>query len=607
MVWTGKIARINLTRGKIDIIETPKNVMKHLVGGKGLGVYYLKQEMDPLLNPLDPESVFIVATGPAQGIIPIAGRYCVVAKSPHTGIFMDSHVGGYLGPELKFAGYDALIIKGKAEQPVLLKISDHEIETVAAANLWGKTILHAEDQIKELHDKKARILSIGPAGENLVNYACTVSDSYRNAARGGMGMLMGSKNLKAISIRGTNRLSVENEDQIKEIVSEINQRAKTSRSNDHPISKYGTSWLVSLADKNDQLPTLNYQYGEWELSDKIQGKAIEEHFKDKVKRKPCYKCSLSCSFVIETEFPWAEGKVVQHPEYESLALLGSNLGISDLEILLQLNHLCNIYGLDTISTGSTISWFMESAQRNAVPAKYQSEIINFGDSAAVLDIIPKIAFKEGVGKILAEGVVKAAKIFGNASDSWAVHVRGLELPAWDPRGKLGLGLSYITSNVGGSHLRGWPMTTDIPNKSMIPVIDSLIESQDLKILKDSLIMCHFTHSITPALNIADTAKIFESLTGIKSTEKTMREKAQRIWILSRQFNVEIWKPTTPRQTDKLPHRLMRDPLPSGAAKGMTSFHSDEDLNQALDTFYTKRKCDLNGIPTEDELEESIRF
>ncbi|MHA2090688.1 MAG: aldehyde ferredoxin oxidoreductase family protein [Candidatus Kariarchaeaceae archaeon] len=602
MSWTGKLARINLTTQSVQIFDTPMKVVRNVIGGKGLGAYLLDKEMDPQLDPLHPDSAFIVATGPAQGLVPIAGRYCIVAKAPHTGIFMDSHVGGYLGPELKFAGFDALIVKGRSKNPSWIKVDDQDISIHEANDIWGSTTIQAEQYFRDIHSKKSRVLTIGPAGENLVRIACTASDSYRNAARGGIGMLLGSKNLKAISIHGTQQLEPPNPEGLKEVVRDINRRAKESRKNDHPITKVGTSWLVTAANNQDQLPTLNYQFGEWEEAPKITGSAIEEEFSDKILRKPCYRCSLACSFVIDSQFPWAENISIQHPEYESLGLLGSNLGISDIETLLHANHLCNIYGLDTISTGSTIGWLMECIERKAVPSKYLAEAIRFGDTEGVLELIPKIARKEGIGEILAEGVVRASEVFGGNTGEWAVHVKGLELPAWDPRGKLGLALSYITSNVGASHLRGWPQTNAIPDESAVPVIKSLIEQQDLKILKDSLIMCHFTHSITPGLSIEDTAKIFEGLTGIPSSVQSMRESAQKIWILSRNFNVKVWQGSTPRQETGLARRLMRDPLPSGPAKGMTSFVNDADFEKSLDEFYILRNCDVNGIPKIEEIE-----
>ncbi len=591
MTWTGKLCRIDLSSKTVLTEDIPQQVLIDYIGGKGLGVYLLRKEMDPTTDPLAEESAFVIATGPAQGVLPIAGRYCIVAKSPHTGIFIDSHVGGFLGPELKFAGFDAVIVTGRADKPVSIGIMDGDVKIEDASNLWGKTTLDTEDELKARLGDRTRVLTIGPAAENGVSYASTTSDYYRTAARGGIGLILASKRIKAICVRGTGvpKIPVA----VKELRREITERAKESKLSGHLLPVQGTSWLVELASARDQLPTENYSKGEWGRASKIGGDAIENQYRGKIHPKPCYRCPLACSFVIETE--WEERRV-QHPEYESLALLGSNLGISDLDELLRLNHMCNELGLDTISTGSTISWFMECGRRGTIPEEFRGEKVDFGDAAGVRELIEKIARSEGVGRVLAGGVQRAAEVFGGGSERWAVHVRGLELPAWDPRGKLGLGLSYITSNVGGSHLRGWPSTSDFPDRSALDVVDSLIEQQDLKILKDSLIMCHFTHSIRPPLNIEDTARIFEALTGIPTTATDMRERAQRIWTACRQFNVDIWGETPPREDDTLPHRLLREPLPSGKAKGLTSFVSNADLEACLDVFYKKRGCDPEGRP-----------
>ncbi len=598
MSWHKKYIKINLTTGNISVEKIAESVLINFIGGKGLGSYLLYKYMKPTMDPLSPDSVFIIATGPAQGIMPIAGRYCIVSKSPLSGMFIDNHVGGFLGPELRFAGYDAIVVTGKASEPSIITVLDNDVKIKKATHLWGMNTLDAEDILRQEYDN-ARVVSIGPAGENLVRIASTTSDYYRTAARGGIGMLFGSKNLKAIVIKGTQKLDIP--EGIDVVRNNINSRAKESRKSGHQLPKYGTAWLVPIAAGRDQLPTLNYQRGEWEHIDIIEGKNIDKIFGERIKPKPCYKCTLACSHVIDTNYEWAEGRKIQHPEYESLGLLGSNLGITDLETILRLNHECNKMGLDTISTGSTIAWFMETTEKGVVPEKYKSEGIKFGDGEGAMKLVNKIANKSGVGKILAEGTRIASSIFGNNSDKWAVNVRGLELPAWDPRGKLGLGLSYITSNVGGSHLRGWPSTSDFPDKSAVPIIDSLIEQQDLKILKDSLIMCHFTHSIKPALTNKDTADIFSALTGIKTSEKEMRRKAQRIWILDRHFNIIAWNGEAPRKTDTLPYRLMHDKLPGGIAKGLTSFVSEDDMNKALDIFYEKRNCDKSGVPKTDEI------
>ncbi len=596
MTWTRKLLRIDLSSGNIQKEDIPVNILENYIGGKGIATYYLNKEQDPRIDALDADNMIIIATGPAQGVLPIAGRYVIVTKSPLSGIFIDSHVGGYIGPELKFAGYDLIIIKGKAKVASYIEINNDIVSIKSAEHLWGKLSLDTEDALKKEVDAKSKIITIGPAGEKLVRFACVTSDYYRTAGRGGIGMVFGSKNLKAITIRGTNKF--DKNEAVKNMIKDINDRAQASKDAGHLLSKLGTSWLVEISDARSQMPTLNYSAGEWENVDKIKGQTIME--KNKLIRKPCYRCSLACAYVLDTDYEWADGRRIQHPEYESLAMLGSNLGIDDHETLLLANHLCNLYGIDTISTGSTISWFIEAGKNGMVPEEYHDETLDFGEFDKILDLIRKIANKEGVGKVLAEGTRIASNIFNYDTDKYAVNVRGLELPAWDPRGKLGLGLSYITSNVGGSHLRGWPKTTEFPRISAIKIIDSLIEEQDLKLIKDSLIMCHFTHSIKPALNIEDTAKIMSVLSGKEFTAGDMRLKAQKMWILARDFNARIDERTI-REDDKLPDRLMKQPMPSGLAKGLTAFKSEDDLKLSLDIYYEKRNCNSDGIPTEEEV------
>ena len=599
MVYHGKVLWIDLSEDKTWIDDIPSSVVENLIGGKGLGIYYLLKYTDPKVDPLSPDNLIVMATGPAQGTLPVSGRFCIVTKSPHTGIFLDSHVGGFIGPELKFAGYDAVIIKGRAKNPIYIKIIDSEVSLVPAGHLTGKDIAETTDLLIKEIDPKVKIAAIGPAAENGVNFAIVNCDYYRTAARGGIGLLFASKNLKAVAVKGTDR-KINYSDEEKSLRTEINKRAKSSVLNGHQLPKMGTSWLVGIANQRDQLPTMNYQMGQWERSENIGAENLHQRYKERLIRKPCFNCTLACAYVIDTGYSWAD-RPVQHPEYESLGLLGSNLGIDDLESLLRINHLCNILGMDSISTGSSISWFMECNQRGKIPDEYKREVVNFGEVDKVIELVEKIAYSRGVGKILAKGVKRASEIFGMGTEAWAVHVRGLELPAWDPRGKLGLGLSYITSHVGGSHLRGWPATPDFPDKSMLPFVDSMIEEQDLKIIKDSLITCHFMHSIDPALSLADCARVYETLTGYPSSVEHIRKLAQNVWILCREFNVRIWGIDNPREADTLVPRLLRDPLPSGAAKGLTAFVSDEDLRLSLDDFYPKRNCDNKGVPIQEEL------
>ncbi len=598
--YTGKIGFVDLTHNKTWNEETPWEIIPHVIGGKGLGAWYLYKLLPPRIDPLGPENIFIIATGPAQLVMPIAGRYTIVTKSPHTGLYIDSHSGGHVGPALKTAGYDAIIVKGASKEPVWLTVQDQQIHINNARDLWGLNTYQTEQQIKEQHDKKAKILSIGPAGEKLVRISSVINDQFRAIGRGGIGALWGAKKLKAISILpGDHQITIADEEMTKQVEQELRQRSAANREKGHLLYKHGTSWLIDIASELDQLPTLNFQYATDPEAHKLSGYAFEEKYKHKIRPKPCYKCTIVCSYVIKADqFRWAgEQKYVQHPEYETLALLGTNVGVHDTEKLLHFNNLCTLYGLDTISTGNTIGWFLETSQKGMVPPEYDAEKAEFGDEKAILDLIKKIAYRQGVGKVLSMGVKKAAQQFNSEALQWAIQVKGLEMPAWDPRGKLGLGLSYAVTPVGASHLRGWPVTRDPPNRSAKEVIPSLIEQTDLKILKDSLIMCHFTHSIYPALNIDDTAKILTAITGIQTDYEKARKIAHNIWTLTRLFNEREYKNDPPRKYDNLPPRLMNEPLPTGRAKGMTAFISHQDFEESLTELYKQRGLDeLGKVP-----------
>ena len=608
--YAGKIGFVDLSKGKTWVEETPWGVVSKVIGGKGLGAWYLYKLLQPGVDPLGPGNVFVIATGPAQLVMPIAGRYTIVTKSPHTGLYIDSHSGGFVGPALKSAGFDALVVRGASDSPVWLGVVDGDLKLFDASDLWGLNTFETEKALHEEHDKKSKVLSIGPAGERLVRIASVINDRFRAIGRGGIGALWGSKKLKAISIvPGDYSVSVADESRVEELKESLRARSTANRKKGHLLYKHGTSWLVDVASELDQLPTLNFQYGSDEEAHKLSGYAFEEKYGGRIRPKPCYKCSIVCSYIIKADlFSWAgEQEFIQHPEYETLALLGTNLGVHDTEALLRFNNLCTLYGLDTISTGNTIGWFLETFERGLVPPEYVPEGTRFGDVEGILDLIRKIAFRQGVGKVLSFGVKKAAEELAPEALHWAIQVKGLEMAAWDPRGKLGLGLSYAVTPVGASHLRGWPVTRDPPNRSAKEVIPGLLEQTDLKILKDSLIMCHFTHSINPALNVRDTAEIFSAITGVSTDESGARRIAHNIWLLTRLINEREFGGVAPRRFDVLPPRLMEDPLPTGRAKGLTAFVSRDDFEESLSEVYRERGLNVDGSVPEETKKDLLSY
>jgi aldehyde:ferredoxin oxidoreductase len=595
------LLRINLTEGTVTKEKIPDSVVFQYMGGTGYITYYLYKEVQPKIDPLGPENKIIIAPGPIQGTrIPVSGRYSIGTKSPLTGLYLDSNAGGFLGPEIKFASYDLIIIEGKSSKPVYISIKDQNVEIKDATDLWGRFVFETDVLIKGLeHEPKMRIITIGPAGENLVKFACTTSDNFRNAGRGGLGAVFGSKNLKAVAFKGSTRPTDGNENKIELIRKDIVQRAKNAKDEGHLLHKHGTSWLVKVASDLDHYPTRNWQSGEFEDADNLGHETFAKKYKRF--RRPCYQCPIGCSETLDTSvFDWVEKdrKEIAKPEYETLAMLGGNCGISDSEAVIHANYLCNELGLDTISTGSAIAMTMEAMEKGLVEGS-EFDDVEFGNIDKFLELIDKIAYRKDIGDILADGVAQAAEHW--KIEDLAMHVKKLPFAAWDPRAKLGLGLSYATAAVGASHLRGWPSTSEIPDKSALKIIDSLIEQQDLKTIKDCLTICHFTHSIKPALGFDDCVDIVSAVWDKEVTTEELTDIARRVWLLKRLFNIREFGDKKPIEFDTLPKRFMKEPLPSGRAKGRTAFIDEEDFINSMQALYAKRGLDEEGYPTKEEM------
>ncbi len=603
--WMGKLLRIDLSTQQIKEERIPESVLSHYIGGKGLGTYFLYHEVPAGIDALSPENRFYLAAGPLQGTrIPITGRCSAISKSPLTQLYIDSGMGGYLGPELKRAGYDLLIIQGHAEKPVWININEDGSTIEDASHFWGKTTHETEAGLRK-EDPKSQVISTGPAGERLVRFACLTHNYFRNFGRGGLGAVFGAKNLKAIAIRGSrHRISTPDPDIERELVKQLAQRARAAKEKGHSLHYTGTPWLVDYSNSIGMFPTRNFQATHFEGHKKISDESLEKVYHKNKRRMPCEGCVISCAWTVkEPDHRWVDKNVpgiVALPEYETLGLIGGNLGIDDPVAITRANYLCNRLGLDTISTGNVIGFLMELTQRRLLPKGLQTNGIEFGDAESVIKLIPQIAARVGIGEQLAKGVREFASELGPKVTRLALHTKGLEYPAWDPRGKLGLGLSYATAAAGASHLRGWPSTTKPPEVSAVTILDSLIEQQNLKILKDSLVICHFTHSISPRLSIKDCVTLYSAATGEDTSLEAIEQIANRIWMLARMFNIREYK-DTPRKYDLLPYRFMHDPVPDGPTKGYTSFTSPQDFEDSLTELYQRRGCDADGWPTEQAL------
>jgi aldehyde:ferredoxin oxidoreductase len=592
--YSGRVLWIDLTSESTREENLDSSIYKSFIGGKGLGAYLLYRELEAGIDALSPDNVLLFLTGPLQGLpAPNVGRWTLVTKSPLTGLFLDSHSGGALGREIKKAGYDALGIKGRSKRPTYLTIDDGSIAFEKADDLWGMGVHAATRTLQEKNAKGSSVYVIGPAGENQVRFAVGCTELAHQTGRGGAGAVMGSKNLKAVVAHGTKKIAGVDVDTIREI-----NRAVIKSWNmkvDYGFKSYGTAFLVEFASSMGLYPTRNSQNGYFDEYRRIDPAIMEKKW-GLGTYQSCPHCVMKCTRTYKTESPDGSGAEVESTvEYETLGLLGGNIGVSDPQAILKMNYLCDDLGLDTISTGGCIGFAMEAYERGVLSEADIGFPLRFGDVDAAIQLIKMIASREGVGKTLSYGVRAASVEIGKGSVNFAVHVKGLEVPAWDPRGKKGLGLSYATAEVGASHLRGWPATSDPPSESALDVIDSMVTARDGKVLTDSLIVCHFTYHLP--LPHEQKIALLNAATGFDYNELSISTFAHRIATLTRMFNV---REGISRKDDILPERFW-EPQKHGPREGMIAFVDKADFEASLDKFYEVRGWDRTGRPTGDTI------
>lgn len=583
-LYVGKILKIDLTDGKAWTEELNLDWAKKYIGGKGLGFRYLFDLVDPKSDPLSPSNVLIFMTGPVSGtILPNSSRLSVITKSPASRTILDSNMGGGLGPEIKYAGYDGIMILGKADHPIYLTISDGSVDIIDARDLWGKGIFETEIKIRKALGEDCKIAAIGPAGENLIPFACITSDSYRHAGRGGAGAVMGSKNLKAIVVKGSGGVRVSNMESFLDLATKmlseaVSEAGDPSRSNLWVI-KEGTPYLIDSVHEMGILPTKNYQEGQFELVQKINSEAVKEK---KKKDRACFSCPLACG-----KFTQADGNMVEGPEYETLSVAGSNCGIGDINAIIKFNESCDDLGLDTISTGNIIAFAMEMTEKGI-----HDFGITFGDHEDYLRIPGEIAHLEGRGKDLSRGVRALASKYNGKK--FAMEVKGLEFPGYEPRGNYGMGLAYATSERGACHLRAY--TVYHPNPfDLDAMTKEVISHQHRLAVKSSLIFCFFLHSV----NVDEMAQILNIGMGEELySGEDLWKVGERIWNLGRLFNI---KSGLEMKDDNLPDRVFEEGLLNGPHQGRTL--SQEDFSMMLRNYYRDRGWDIYGHPKKEKLEE----
>jgi aldehyde:ferredoxin oxidoreductase len=595
----GRLLEIDLSKGKTKDRAISEEMFEKYLGGRGLGARLLFDMLPARTDPLSPENILFFLTGPLTGTkVPGSSKFVVITKSPLTGAWCDSYSSGKLPIELKKLGYDGMIIRGKSNHPCYLKIDDSGVQIKGAGSIWGKDSFETDRILKETEgDPSAGITSIGPAGEKLCRFACINSELYRQAARGGVGAVMGSKNLKAIVIKGKGRVHQHDRKKLVELNQKNYQRSLKSEVAKARM-KYGTPLTLNITHAGGILPTKNFQFGTWEKAlKKIDAEGV---YKSRISRKACISCFTPCGMVTRASNGKYQGSTVEGPEYETLSILGSNLLIDSLPEIIQANVLCDKLGLDTISAGGVIGFTMECFERGLISSAQTEDLdIRFGNGEASLAAIEMIAMRRGLGDILAEGVRNIAKHIGGGSDRFAMHVKGMEFPGYEPRGAFGSALSYAVSPRGACHRRAWPPAKEILGEYAPYTVEGKAEMvkelYDENCILHSLLVCDFQSKFIP-LSLEDYGQYFQAVTGEEISKEDFLSAAERIETLIRMFNL---REGFTKKDDTLPHRTLYEPLPDGPAKGQCI--GDENLDRMIDEYYASRGWDSSGIPTEKTL------
>jgi aldehyde:ferredoxin oxidoreductase len=606
--WTGTVLRVNLTTRQITKEPLQADWARDFIGGRGLGARYLLAEVSPSVDPLGPENKLIFATGPLTGTNASCGsRYMVVTKGPLTNAITTSNSGGHWGPELKAAGYDLIILEGRAATPCYLWIYDDQVEIRDAGHLWGKTVWETEEQVRtELGVPDAIIASIGPAGEKQVRFACIMNDLHRAAGRSGVGAVMGSKNLKAIAVRGTGGVRLADPQAFLEAHWVMKAKLRESPVTSQGLPIYGTEVLVNVINEHGALPTHNHQQSVFEQAEAISGETLTET--RLVANKACFACTIACGRV--TTLPGeAAGKymVTTHPhnwriagegpEYEAAWAMGAECGIGDLDALIKANWLCNELGMDAISFGATLAAAMELYEKGAVSLAETGMPLNFGSAEALIAMAEKTAYREGFGTELAEGSKRMTAKYGRPE--LFMGVKGQEFAAYEARAIQGMGLGYATSNRGACHLKAYTVAAEIlglPRQMDPRATEGKAEItklfQDATSTVDATGLCQF---LTFGIGLEEILPQLSAATGVAYTLEGLLKIGERIWNLERLWNEQAG---FTGKDDTLPKRILEEPLPSGPAKGQVN-----KLGEMLPEYYRLRGWDPEGRITQEKLKE----
>lgn len=590
--WNGRILRVNLFERKTKIQQVDINILFKFIGGRGLAAKILWDELEPGADPLSPVNKLIIAAGPLTGIVgPSTGKLVVAAKSPLTGGYGDGNIGTNASVHLRKAGYDAIVIEGKAKKPVYLYIEDDVVDILSAEGLWGKDTFETEQLLKEVHGKDTGILLIGPAGEHMVRYATIISQEGRSGGRPGIGAVMGSKKLKAIVIRGTKDIPVHDKRELVKTAAQAYSDIKKAPQYNFWM-RQGTMMTIEWSNENSVLPTMNFREGVFDYYRLIDGYSMEAA---KITQRGCPNCNMTCgNVVVDID------RELSELDYENVAMLGSNIGLGHLGRVAALNKLADKLGIDTISLGNVLGFAMEASEKKLIDEK-----IEWGDYKRTRELIYDIAYRRGIGDLLAEGTKRIAEKIGNNSIEWAIQVKGLEVSAYDCHAAPAMALAYGTSPIGAHHKDAWVISWEVRTGRFNYTkekVEKVIELQRIRGgVFETLVACRLPW-IELGLKLEYYMRLFKYATGTTITLEDYYAIADRVYNLIRAFWIREYKGQWSREMDYPPIRWFKEPLSKGPLKGAKL--DFEKYNQMLSLYYEIRGWDERGIPRRSTLERS---
>lgn len=600
--YSGRLLRVDLTRASSAIELLSEDFFRSYLGGNGIAAYLLLHELTAGVDPFSEENCLVLATGPWNDTpIPGSSRSCIATKSPLTGIFYDSTFGGRFPVTLKRTGFDAVVFSGKAECASYVLIDENGISLCPAEDLVGLGVREAVEAVRAIEGRATDILAIGPAGENMVRFACA-GHYWENregfAGRGGIGAVMGAKNLKAIAVRGKHRNTIARNEELHTFLQ--THRAEVRRGTEG-LTEYGTPMLAKLLNAMGAMGTRNLDRETWDQVEQISGETLKEKYWKQ--NTTCFVCPVACGKDVEITSGPLKGTYAKAPEWETVYAFGPLLENANIESIIKAGELCDELGLDTITMGVTLAFLYECFEKGIVTESDVGFTLRFGDAEPILKLIRMTAFREGIGNLLAEGSAAMAAQLGQGAENSLLTVKGLEIPGHSPRALKGMSLGYATATRGGSHHDARPTPFYVGAADRFSVADApafAVRSQNFTAVGDSLVQCRFVGERGGyGLFLDDTyAHLVNLVTGWDCSVAELERIGERIYALERCFNV---RENVRRPLDRLPFKVMHIPIPEGPSQGL--YCAEDELNAMLDEYYRLRGWDVEGVPTRAKLDE----